>query len=386
MSLRRRRDPSGRHSQWQVPQDVYPGKMRKASLEETPGMFSYRLKDPDGYKRIRIVHGSGKAAGMQLLVGFRPGADAGSEVISLHFPKPRWDEGKVRAWLKSHLDSFRKMNVAQVHVNKPIGAFRYVLPRRPAGVPFSPANLAKDDQSDPALKPFWPHKPEYVIEMHGWDPAKVKQHPRALHIIRQDKLPRLTAAKWAKEAHNTEGKVLWRIPHSEEAQFAEFRNLYHEGRDSKGYHVFTNYDPKKEQSQTGPIRKFAAILWKAEDKQHVYGVVMEPWAVDTQGDFQDPAVIEQAAHQWLAHYRIIGEQHGKVARQAEVIESYITPQDLHLGGQTVPKGSWVLGVHIIDSSLWNDIRAGKYTGFSIGGYGTSRPAKQTDMMRLERAR
>jgi len=216
--------------------------------------------------------------------------------------------------------------------------------------------------------------------MHSWDEGAIKQHPRAFHIvIPKNGLPRLSEEKWAKQGHNMQGKIMWVLP---AGRYPTFERLYHKTLVGT-LRVFTNYDPKKERAEGGDIRKDASFLYKAEDRQIVYGVVMVPWEPDTQGDFQTPEVIEQAAHRWLARYRLIGEQHGKLARETEVVESFIAPQDIKVGGQEVPKGSWVLGTHVLNSGLWKDIRAGKYTGYSIGGYGQSRPATQEDMMRLK---
>ena len=38
-----------------------------------------------------------------------------------------------------------------------------------------------------------------------------------------------------------------------------------------------------------------------------------------------------------------------------------------MGGRRVLKGSWVMGVHIIDDALWHSVKDGTLTGFSVGG-------------------
>jgi len=82
---------------------------------------------------------------------------------------------------------------------------------------------------------------------------------------------------------------------------------------------------------------------------------------------------------------VAGEQHQKVARPYEVAESYIAPCDCTLGNQEIQKGSWVLVLHILDQGLWRDIEQGKYTGYSIGGFGRSVPANHEDLVRLKEA-
>ena len=129
-----------------------------------------------------------------------------------------------------------------------------------------------------------------------------------------------------------------------------------------------------------PERLEVRLIGKADDeKRLVYGVVMEPDTVDTQGDFARADVIEQAAHAYLAHYRLLGEQHQKVARRAEVVESYIAPANFQMGDQMVRKGSWFMVTHVLDPHLWDDIKQGKYTGYSIGGFGESVPADKSQM-------
>lgn len=123
-------------------------------------------------------------------------------------------------------------------------------------------------------------------------------------------------------------------------------------------------------------KSYLAKLIKAEndnEKQIVYGIVLEPDTVDAQGDMIGAADIEKAAHMFLVHSRTVGDMHKRQAA-AEVVESYIAPVDLTLGGQMVKKGSWVIAVHVTDPDLWAAVKAGEYTGFSVGGFGRRIPA------------
>jgi len=128
--------------------------------------------------------------------------------------------------------------------------------------------------------------------------------------------------------------------------------------------------PQKINVQSGKITKeyHAAILKADEEQRLVYGVVLEPDTVDSQGDIISADEIEKAAHRFLVKSRIVGDRHSKKAK-AEVVESYIAPMDFEWGGQKVKKGSWILGVHISDDRLWNAVKKGEYTGFSVGGFG-----------------
>lgn len=106
-----------------------------------------------------------------------------------------------------------------------------------------------------------------------------------------------------------------------------------------------------------------------EDRNIVFGVVLEPDSVDAQGDTIDPDEIERASHLWLARFQDRGLQHEKIVNsRVEIYESYIAPTDLTLGGQKVKKGTWLLMLHVLDKALWAEIKSGKFTGFSMGGF------------------
>lgn len=115
----------------------------------------------------------------------------------------------------------------------------------------------------------------------------------------------------------------------------------------------------------------ADFILKEEEKQLIYGIVLEPGTTDSQGDVISTKEIEKAAHYFMEKSRTIGEKHIKAA-EAKVVESYVAPDNFTLGGQEVLKGSWVMTIKVLDSSLWKDIKEGKFTGLSVGGYGTRR--------------
>lgn len=101
-------------------------------------------------------------------------------------------------------------------------------------------------------------------------------------------------------------------------------------------------------------------------KRLVYGVVLVPEVEDAQGDIVSAEEIEKAAHNYLRAFRVVGDSH-EVAADAEVVESYVAPVDISLGGQTIEKGSWVMAVKVNDEKMWEAVQKDEYTGFSIGG-------------------
>ncbi|MBC7340960.1 MAG: hypothetical protein H5U02_00640, partial [Clostridia bacterium] len=133
--------------------------------------------------------------------------------------------------------------------------------------------------------------------------------------------------------------------------------------------------PQKIDVRMGRVAKeyHAAILKADEERRIVYGVVLEPESVDSQGEVISAEEIEKAAHKFLVKSRVVGDWHRKKA-QGEVVESYIAPDDFEMGGQKVKKGSWVLAVHITDDELWRKVKEGEYTGYSVGGFAVREPA------------
>ncbi len=107
------------------------------------------------------------------------------------------------------------------------------------------------------------------------------------------------------------------------------------------------------------------------DERFVLGIVLEPEVVDAQGDIYSADEIRHAAHQFMEDFGGLGLMHRyRVNDQVKVVESYLAPSDLAVGGQQVRKGTWLLGVHIWSDDLWGQVKDGSLTGFSIGGVAT----------------
>lgn len=106
----------------------------------------------------------------------------------------------------------------------------------------------------------------------------------------------------------------------------------------------------------------------AEEEQYVLGVVLEPETVDSQSDIYSEEEIRKSAHDYMANHMHIGLQHnGVIDDRIKILESYIAPCNFDLNGQTIKKGTWLLGARILDSELWAAVKKGELTGWSIGG-------------------
>jgi len=112
-----------------------------------------------------------------------------------------------------------------------------------------------------------------------------------------------------------------------------------------------------------------ALIKKAGDERIVYGVVLRPNFVDSQGDTMTADDVEAAAHYYLENARTIGLRHqGRLA--GAVLESYIAPVDFTLGRGDVKKGDWVLVIRVDNDEVWQQIKDGDLDAFSVGGFGT----------------
>ena len=74
-------------------------------------------------------------------------------------------------------------------------------------------------------------------------------------------------------------------------------------------------------------------------------------------------------------YRNIGLQHRRYINESvRILESFIAPVDYKTdSGDMVKKGSWLMGVRILDDEIWAAVKSGKITGFSFGGRGYREP-------------
>lgn len=106
-------------------------------------------------------------------------------------------------------------------------------------------------------------------------------------------------------------------------------------------------------------------------KQLVYGVVLKPDAFDSQGDRVSVEEIEKAAHSYMINSQGYDYHHQEPVafEKVRVVESYLAPCDLFLGGQAVKEGSWVVVSKVFDPLLWDEITKGDIQAYSIFGTG-----------------
>jgi DNA adenine methylase len=57
----------------------------------------------------------------------------------------------------------------------------------------------------------------------------------------------------------------------------------------------------------------------------------------------------------------------RVNGAVKIVESYLAPSALTVGETPIKQGTWLLGVRVLSDALWQDVKEGRLTGFSIGG-------------------
>lgn len=110
---------------------------------------------------------------------------------------------------------------------------------------------------------------------------------------------------------------------------------------------------------------------KADAESHfVTGIVYEPMAEDSQGNYMTEAEITKAAYWFAKNGNKVDLQHSfEPLENAMVVESWVAKADFTIEGQTVKKGTWLMTVEVTDEAVWDSIQKGEITGFSMGGVG-----------------
>lgn len=110
--------------------------------------------------------------------------------------------------------------------------------------------------------------------------------------------------------------------------------------------------------------KMLAFGW-ANVSIRANGEVIEDW----QEDIVEPDELENAAYQFVELYREGGEMHEK-GNVAVMVESIVFTEEkqkaLGLEPDTLPVGWWI-GFKVTDPDVWEKVKDGTYSMFSIEG-------------------
>lgn len=119
----------------------------------------------------------------------------------------------------------------------------------------------------------------------------------------------------------------------------------------------------------------------SKDECYVFGEVLVPnigtgEPKDSQNDTYNEDDVAEACYSFMRRGHKLGLMHkGFIGGKAVLLENYLMPigatlKDMANKDRTIPKGTWMMKLQIIDAALKKAVRAGKLTGFSVGGTGT----------------
>lgn len=154
------------------------------------------------------------------------------------------------------------------------------------------------------------------------------------------------------------------------------------------------------------LSKTTRIVSKDAKRRFTLGVVYEPYAHDTDNEWTDPAELEKACWDFMREIQGRGEtaktalsllaeikkaaedgdevelditdideviekrgvnaMHREDLEDSEVVECYIAPADMVIGGEAVKKGSWLAGI-VWSPEVFAKIENGEWRGYSMGG-------------------
>ncbi len=131
--------------------------------------------------------------------------------------------------------------------------------------------------------------------------------------------------------------------------------------DSESHVLKSTFDIRKSDSD-----KMQAFGWASVSIDE-NGEQLEDW----QEDMIDPEDLEQAAYEFVLHYGEGGEMHEPSGRiVAKLIESMVFTEEkqklLGIPAGTLPVGWWI-GFQVTDPEVWEKVKDGTYSMFSIEG-------------------
>lgn len=119
-----------------------------------------------------------------------------------------------------------------------------------------------------------------------------------------------------------------------------------------------------------------------DEERFILGLVLEPndgtngapMKPDTQDDVYSHDDVRKTAHGWMENYGQVDLMHSWRALDKEdvrVLESYLAPVEFTIGegddAYTVVKGTWLLGMRVVNDDLWSAVKESKIGAYSIGG-------------------
>lgn len=127
---------------------------------------------------------------------------------------------------------------------------------------------------------------------------------------------------------------------------------------------------KKAEDGKATFTTYGRIVKTDPESHYVTGIVYEPMAEDSQGNYMTEEEIAKAAYWYAKNGDKVDLQHSfEPLEGAAVVETWVAKADFEIDGEPVRKGTWLMTVEVTDPGVWSGIEKGDITGFSMGGVG-----------------
>lgn len=126
----------------------------------------------------------------------------------------------------------------------------------------------------------------------------------------------------------------------------------------------------KAEKGAAQFASYGRIINADAESHYVTGVVYEPLTEDAHGNYMTEEEITKAAYWFAKNGDQVDLQHSfEPLENAAVVESYVAPCEMEIGGEEIRKGTWIMTVEVTDPAIFEAIKKGEITGFSMGGVG-----------------
>ncbi len=111
------------------------------------------------------------------------------------------------------------------------------------------------------------------------------------------------------------------------------------------------------------------LIFKArKERREITAPILIPGIVDAHGHLYGEEEVLKACRNFNEKCMKANLQHEFQMDDsaAKFIESYVTPNDMIIEGVKILKGTWLGTLKIYNDALWDAVKNGEFTGFSIG--------------------
>lgn len=126
----------------------------------------------------------------------------------------------------------------------------------------------------------------------------------------------------------------------------------------------------KAEAGSASFASYSRIVNADAESHYITGIVYEPMTEDAHGNYMTEEEITKAAYWFAKNGNQVDLQHSfEPLEDAAVVESYVAKCDMEINGQSIKKGTWLMTVEVNDPDVFEAIKKGEITGFSMGGVG-----------------